>query len=93
MLLARGGGAPTESTGKQSGGDVNATNYNIPTSCHVNQNGFGKQQFVGMRAQGQVYFMWDDLPPSSSSPSDSTRPKSLSFPSSQWLPTTPNGRI
>jgi hypothetical protein len=41
--------------------DLNTTNYDVATSCHVNQNDLGKPQLVRMKAQGQVDDVWDDV--------------------------------
>jgi hypothetical protein len=40
--------------------DLNTTNYDVATSCHVNHD-LGKPQLVRMRAQGQVDDLWDDV--------------------------------
>jgi hypothetical protein len=34
--------APIGANGSQGGGVVNATNYNIHTTCHINKTPFGK---------------------------------------------------
>ncbi|KAJ7698494.1 hypothetical protein B0H14DRAFT_3904737 [Mycena olivaceomarginata] len=47
--------APMPRNASLGSSDLNTTNYDVATSCHLNQNDLGKPQLVRMRAQGHAF--------------------------------------